>query len=393
MEIKIVGITTNKKEDIESISKADLLKFGGYAANICYTQKDWDEITKEEPEKTNKRIIGNLENHHHSVFGHEMISLYITGIPKLIAMLINNEHEYNTSEKSARYTLMTPSEKELKFYHKWITILESEINLIYPSESYLDEKRIHKLAIENARYMISVFTPTKMLYTTSLRQLNYIYSFTQTLLEKTTNNPLINALKPSLDEFITSLEKTGYIEPKLRDYRERCFSFITDDNHYAEQFGRSYSVNYLASFACVGQLERHRSLDYSISLPTHEHYYVPPILEENQAFTKEWLEDIASLNTLYPQGMLLNVNETGKYENFILKLQERLCTSAQLEICNISKNTLDKYIKALQYSHHIEDQKILKELLTYDKGARCMNGYRCPSPCQFKEGMNLTRKI
>ena len=35
-----------------------------------------------------------------------------------MAMILNNEKEYNTSEKSARYTKMKPSEEEEKLYNK-----------------------------------------------------------------------------------------------------------------------------------------------------------------------------------------------------------------------------------------------------------------------------------
>ena len=67
---------------------------------------------KEDESKTKDRAEGNKENKHHSVFGHDYISLYFEGIPKIIAMMINNEKDYNTSEKSGRYTVMFGNEKE-----------------------------------------------------------------------------------------------------------------------------------------------------------------------------------------------------------------------------------------------------------------------------------------
>ena len=62
--------------------------------------------------------------------------------------------------------------KEQQLYEKWIKIYQNEIQKEYPQ---MKEKQVLKLAQENARYLISIFTPaTSMEYTVSLRQLNYI---------------------------------------------------------------------------------------------------------------------------------------------------------------------------------------------------------------------------
>ncbi len=395
MEAKVIGITTTDPEQIRKITLKDLELDGGHSANICYTERDWEEIVQEDLSKTENRITSNKENNHHSVFGHSTISLYITGIPKLVAMLINNEHEYNTSEKSARYTMMKPTEEEMRIYTKWIKILEQEIKKKYPNTPYLDDKRIHKLAQENARYFLSVLTPTKMRYTTSLRQLNYIYGFCLNLLEEKSNNKLIEAVKPSIEEFASQLEKTGFIMDNFVEYRHRKFSLITDFNDYPEYFGRCYSTNYQATFPEVAQGQRHRTDDYSIVYPEIETFFITPTIEENERLTAEWLRDmnyIRSLN-LIPQGTLVNVNETGKYEDFILKIQERLCTCAQLEICNISKVTLEKYIQTLKSMKDDRLKTVLTDLEKFNKGARCLSGYHCTNPCRFPEGVQLTRKI
>ena len=102
MKVEVVAVTSTDEEVIKKTTKEDLELTGGHSANICYTQKDWEEIIKEDYQRTENRIKGNKLNNHHSVFGHGHISLYISGVPKLLAMLLNNEHEYNTSEKSAR---------------------------------------------------------------------------------------------------------------------------------------------------------------------------------------------------------------------------------------------------------------------------------------------------
>ena len=142
MKVDVVAITSTDEEVIKKTTKEDLELAGGYSANICYTQKEWKEIVKEDYQRTKNRIEGNKANNHHSVFGHTHISLYISGVPKLLAMLLNNEHEYNTSEKSARYTKMMPTQEELAIYEKWVTILEQEIKKAYPNEKYLNDQGI-----------------------------------------------------------------------------------------------------------------------------------------------------------------------------------------------------------------------------------------------------------
>ena len=252
---------------------------------------------------------------------------------------------------------------------------------------------INKKAKENARYLLSIFIPTKMKYTTSFRQLNYLYNFTEKMLNEKTNNPLKNELKPYLEEFKNTLQSTGYISNGITDYRNRQFSLIKDNNTFDEHFSRSYSVNYDASFVALADLQRHRSLDYSLSLKDNKEYFIPPIIRNNKDLVKEWLKDISSISN-FPQGLLININETGKYENFILKLYERICTAPQLEVMQITKETLKKYLEALKHSKSINDHRIYEELINYSKGAPCtFNGFVCNSPCHFKEGISLTRKV
>ena len=73
-------------------------------------------------------------------------------------MILNNEKVYNTSEKSARYTKMQPSKEEKELYEKWIEIYK-EICISAKISKNRRKKGSEKLAQENARYLISVFTP------------------------------------------------------------------------------------------------------------------------------------------------------------------------------------------------------------------------------------------
>ena len=74
----------------------------------------------------------------------------------------------------------------------------------------------------------------------------------------------------------------------------------------------------------------------------------------------------------------------------MLKLKERLCTNAQLEIAMQSKETLTKYAKELENSNH----PLAEDIQKYLKGARCtFKDFTCTADCAFAEGKTLTRLI
>ena len=84
---------------------------------------------------------------------------------------------------------------------------------------------------------------------------------------------------------------------------------------------------------------------------------------------------------MYPQGMLIKVNERGTVENFILKCQERLCGAAQLDIAMHTKENLEKYIASVKTTN----PEVYEELKQYNSGARCtFKGFKCTQPCMFR---------
>ena len=122
---------------------------------------------------------------------------------------------------------------------------------------------------------------------------------------------------------------------------------------------------------------------------TENEYYVPPIIRDNDDLVAIWLSDIKSIGN-YPQGTLLKITEMGTLDNFILKMYERKCTFAQLEINQITSATLKKYENALRIKVHPRAE----EMRNYLNGSRCtFPGYKCTSPCGFKLGVNETREI
>lgn len=365
-----------------SMSKEEALDFSGKSAGICYLPDTVETLFAESPEKTQRRVNGNIKSGHHSVFGHPTYNLCFEGIPKILAMVLNNEKIYNTSEKSARYTHMTPSVQENTLYEKWIHIFEDVISSKYPE---FDSKRILKLAQENARYLISVFTPaTVMEYTVNFGQLNYIINWAKDYINNADDSAFSLKLKDVFKEFLDAmpdLEVDG-LDSRIKN---RSFSlFSTRPNRY-EEFGENYCTSYLASFAQLAQAQRHRTLSYEMSLLDTPEYYIPPIIRGTD-LENSWLEDISSLSQYFPQGMLVKVNERGTIENFVLKCTERLCGSAQLEIMEQTSEIMNKYLAAT-----VDKPELHNYLLPYSKGARCtFPGWKCDSPCIFggKNAMN-----
>ena len=100
-----VGILTNQYLKTDgTFNKKEAINLSGKIAGVCYDKEGFENLLNEPESRTARRIDMTLNNGHHSVYDHIMISFNIQNIPKILAMVINNEHQYTTSEKSARYT-------------------------------------------------------------------------------------------------------------------------------------------------------------------------------------------------------------------------------------------------------------------------------------------------
>lgn len=367
-----VGILPNHflKSD-GTFDKDEAIKLSGKIAGVCYDKEGFAHLENEPEEKTMRRVDMTLNNGHHSVYDHILINFNLQNLPKILAMVLNNEHQYTTSEKSARYTPVVRkegsiiTEDEETLYNKWIDIFKIKIKSQY-GNIYNDAK-IQKLAQENARYLVTVFMPTQMIYSTSLRQINYIASWMQNYIE--------NVLEEGL----------------LKNEKYRSLSLFGKDlDKKEEHFGDVYSTLYKGSFAQLAQAHRHRTLDYQMEMLNEKEYFVPPIIADDQMLVDEWLGDMQIVRGVNPQGELAKISEVGKYEDFILKCKERLCTAAQLEIMLQTRETLLKYKKALEKSN----SPLAKDIEKYSHGARCtFPDFNCSSDCKFGEGKTLVRKI
>jgi len=383
MKISILGSTKEKYV----LPKEEAIIFSGKAAGICYMPDTLDVLFNEEKEKTLKRADRTLVSGHHSVFDHPTYNLALEEIPKILAMILNNEGMYTTSEKSARYTKMKLEDKEKELYEKWIEIFSKEISKEYHN---IQEKQVLKLAQENARYLISIFTPsTTMEYSVSLRQINYIMDWFEDFVLNAEDTEFNKMLKPFFKDFNEQL-KDLKIEKLDSKVKKRTLSLFDTRTNRKEEFGENYCTTYKGTFAEFAQAQRHRTIDYKITIPEENEFYIPLIIKENEELKNEWLKDIQSLGDKYPQGLLININERGTVENFILKTKERLCGCAQLEIMLQTKEILDKYLEETKETN----KEVYEYLKEYESGIRCkFNGWKCTAPCIWGPNKSLTRKI
>ena len=392
-----VGILPNQflKSD-GTFDKNKAIELSGKIAGVCYDKEGFSHLENEPVEKTMRRVDMTLNNGHHSVYDHILISFNLQNIPKILAMVLNNEHQYTTSEKSARYTPVVRQEgsiitlDEEKLYNKWIDIFKIKIKSQY-GNIYNDSK-VQKLAQENARYLVTVFMPTQMIYSTSLRQINYIASWMQDYIkEADMSNSFERKLSASMQELLDQLAEVNVLEDGLmKNEKYRSLSLFGKNlDNKEEHFGDVYSCVYKGSFAQLAQAQRHRTLDYQMEMLDEKEYFVPPIIEDDPMLVDEWLGDMRIVRDVNPQGELVRISEVGKYEDFILKCKERLCSAAQLEIMQQTRETLLKYKKALEESN----SPLAKDIEKYSHGARCtFPDFNCSSDCKFIEGKKLVRK-
>lgn len=385
------------KED-GTFNTKEVLNLSGKIAGVCYDKEGFNHLINEPQEKTDRRIFMTLNNGHHSVYDHTYINFNIQNIPKILAMVLNNEKQYTTSEKSARYTKITPGEnsvitkEEVNLYNKWLGLFESKIAKEYGN--VLSSLKIKKLAQENARYLVTVFMPTQMIYTTSLRQINNMASWIASYIEDNKNNlnDFESKLSKAMGEFLKELERLNVLVPELmsNEKHRKLSLFGSNLEQISELFSNVYETTYMGSFASLAQAQRHRTLDYQMEMLDKKEYYVPPILENDSYLKDEWLEDINKVGWVIPQGELILISEMGKYEDFILKCKERLCSAAQVEIMHQTRDTLARYKKYLEDHNNA----LASDIIKYSHGPRCtFPDYECPSDCKLGPVKKLDRRV
>lgn len=453
-EIKVIARTYEvaEGETVDTLNN-DLTLLSGRAAGVCYMPDDYFDDGVYDKEKAMKRAASTSESGHHSVYDHGHIT-FVIKTNKMMCMILNSLGVYATSEKSARYTKMKPeTELEEQLYDKWRRKIQSLILNKYPfidddilskrlckrmgieqskavvngscdhikEDEYLENELnelkksetlpSYKLAQENARYMISVFTPTTIEYTTSFRQAFLITDYLNKLAANLDNADdtfskklksytikLREAFEDAIGDSRLHDNKNQYIRlleaqhiGELVDKGKPGMSFVpyTDMKERLEPkkevVGDSYTLVYEGSLAMLAQAQRHRTLRYTMCLqePGERGFYVPEIVKD-AGLEAEWTEDIESVAYCVPQGTIVRITEQGIFEDFALKCKERMCGRAQLEVMRATTKSLEKFIlnrNNLSYSN--------KQLLLSITEPRTCNGvssaYVIVPRCQFKD--------
>ena len=368
--------------------KEEAVLAAGQAAAICYMPSDFDAILDEDQNKTTSRAAGCKTSKHYSTYAHVRKTLCFEGIPKLAAMVLNNERPANISEKSGRYTIMFCAGRELELYNKWLEIFAKLIAAEYP---HLKPDVVQKLSQENARCFISVLTPTTTMdYSVDMTQANFIIHWLNNFCDTPTSHPLKEAIKPALREIASGMYEYCGIEG-IEDYRGRTLPSFFANRSHAQEFGETFSINRKVSFASGAHFHRSQSLIFDFEVesdPSKAEFYIPRILE-GSAYFDEYLADMRSIADLYPAGMLINMNMRGTPENLILLLQERLCGAVLPETCFTAKSILEEYCQET-----VQTNPAVYEMLNrFSNGTKCSFGhYTCTRPCPLGPAMCFTRK-
>lgn len=357
------------------IMKHAFEEISGKKAAICYMSDDYESIEKESMEKSIKRFNRTIDNGHHSIADHCYITVVFEEVPKMLAMILNSLQVYATSEKSARYTVMKNlSKEEQTLYDKW----KNKLIPLFIEEG-VDEKQAVKLAQENARYFISIFSPaTTFAYTTSFRQWNYINHWFNNLLndekfmtlneECDSYNIFKSHLADCMEDFTEWFEQSIIYNEHIKDQKNRRLEFLKPIygrfsgpyTIYGEDyFGDVYQVHYDVSFAALAQLQRHRTLKYIIeTIPEFNldrlcedkgpafnfTIFTPDLFDRSDRIPLqiEWFKDMRSVLHLFPQGLVVGVKEMGIVDDFLLKCDERLCGRTQYETMTICREILHR---------------------------------------------------
>lgn len=351
MKTKINIIAASHETDHVNLNDLNVLagKYGG----TCYAADGYETIKHQPESKAIKRALSNAERGHHSVFQHSIITFEII-FSKMMCILFNSIGVSNASEKSARYTYMKPEEGYVdQLYQKWCSRFQDLI-IDYKGEGFFTPSELEKMALDQARYLLSVFTPTSIVYSIPYRNLCYLIEWLQKMADNLASLPqtqfhvrLRNEILSTVEAFQAVFGTEMVISDNKSEFlRVLPFQAAGKELHIAQEwFGDVYQVERTVSFASFAHIIRHRTLTSWANFngkPGEYGFYIPPILTRpgSEDLKKEWEEDIWSIADVCPQGTMVSFVQQGTFDKFILMCKERLCGRALLETQNVCKDIL-----------------------------------------------------
>lgn len=409
-------LTNDGKVDLKQA-----LKYSGIKAAWCYKKGTTtpENIREMSEENLIRMGIDTFLNDHGTPNEHYNVSVEIIGLPKLMCMILNDEHQYSTCERSLRYTKVLPSNYitslEVELYDKWLKVFQEVLTQNYGSffqksneqNPKKAEENIKKIAQENARQFVSILTPTSMAYTAPWYQWQKIGIFLKQMIEAP-NTELEKLAVPYAKELIEQLLDLNIIvktkdaialypplSQKITQKREWLYqnnkgiilSLFAENNIFSginkpNAFGSAINYNTKLSYSGVAQLLRHRTIDVEISAPSSYESFCPEFIKATPYF-HEYMRDMLKVKELYPQGQIIPVNIVCSLKNVIQFVgQERACEKAQQEIENwyVTKFLPDIIDGLSTMPEYQEEYQLLKE--KYLNKCRCAYpNYNCPNPC------------
>lgn len=356
----------------------EAIKISGKSAGMCYCNDDFFTKLAVDNESAYSRFDRVAATHHHSIADHAQVEVVIQGASKLLAMILNNQGCYNTSEKSGRYTTMKgETEQEQKLYNKWHKIFFSKLK---DAPGVIDEKHADKLANENARYMLNIFSPiVNMCYTCSIARWTYLVQWMEEFISRWEmveygefHNMTLKddpytfycvKLAKEFEEFCYHIRQLGLYIPELLNRKDQSIDIFDNfedimpipnsnkENPYntlwpvctnACGFDGVIVARFTASFASFAQLQRHRTSKFIMSVFDGEgnfnfnDFYVPKLIR-SMNLSNQWIDDLKSLHevNVIPTATRMMCKMVTTYDKFELMMLERCCGRAQLETMDV----------------------------------------------------------
>ncbi len=175
-------------------------------------------------------------------FQHLNVSMYFKNMPLFLKILLNNEKSVIMNEKN-NFDLSKEniSDIEYQLFEKWREIFFDEIKQI--DAEFSINGNIDALAKQNAAYMVSVFAPTDIIYTSSLSHLNKNIVALQQLLKKEEKNELEKKLSPYVHDLLGCFEQAKLINKELSNVNHEFLLFAKEEKR--EHFNATYVTKYL----------------------------------------------------------------------------------------------------------------------------------------------------
>ena len=457
MDLHISAVTKAQDGELSKDDLKEMIVHCGVNAGISQCRETFLDGQVKDRKKAEKRFHGCIKRGHMSVADHAMVEVVFEKASRMMAMVMNSLQFNATTEKSGRYTEMEGDDKKQQaLYDKWNAIFKKRVLEEYPdyNDKFIEKelaKRGCRCSVangvsdapdgmmeevmalpnlpsntrsqENARYVLSIFTKsTAFGYTTSLAQWNYIYDWCRRYIGQFVRSTdgvlrrmeegrgwraatLFEArLLEDFKELSEFIHKYLYVE-NLRDHKKRCFSMLTqiaEPGHplagYApedEHFGFSYCTAYEGSFILLSHLHRHRTITYWMDMGQQLGFYIPKPIRGTE-YEDEWLKDLESIKSEYPQATLVRIIEAGTLDDFVLKTSERLCGCAMLETMENVRDTAMKFVRAAKDGGTPLMESYVSQFYDFGKGrlkTKDLITDGCIEGCYFGCGRAIDRNV